>query len=369
MDALIAADLVWADGALRTGLAVGVRDGRIADVRPLGSDTPDRRVHLLMPGATDLQVNGGGGVLFNADPTARGIAAIRAAHHRLGTHAILPTLITDAPEVMEAAADAIIAAWESPGVAGIHLEGPHLSPERRGTHEARHIRPLDERTLAVLARLRASGIPVLLTLAPEGADPALMARATGLGVVLSAGHTSATAAQARAAFAGGVGMVTHLFNAMPPLHHRDPGLAVEAMLSDAYVGMIPDGIHVDWPMLRLALAARPVAGRCFIVSDAMPTVGGPAAFTLYGRRIEVRDGRLVNSEGALAGAHLSMTEGVARLHGLGGVALDTCIGMATDVPRAAMGLAALAIAPGTSAGHVAVLDQGLGFAGWLDSII
>lgn len=369
MDALIAADLAWVDGALRRDMALRLRHGRIVALGPLGSSTPDHRVHLLMPGATDLQVNGGGGVLFNADPTPGGLAAIRAAHRALGTHAILPTVITDAAPVMEAAADAVIAAGDAPGIAGIHIEGPHLAPERRGTHDARHIRPLDARTLAVLARLRAAGVPVLLTLAPELADPALLARARGLGVVLSAGHSSASAAQARAAFGGGVTMATHLFNAMPPLHHREPGLAAAAILSDAFVGLIPDGIHVDWTMLRLALAARPRPGRCFIVSDAMPTVGGPDAFTLYGRRIELRDGRLVNDEGALTGAHLDMMTGLARLHLQGGVPLADCIAMATDVPRAAMGLAPLALALGARADHIAVLDERMGFTGWLDTLL
>ncbi|MDO5368826.1 N-acetylglucosamine-6-phosphate deacetylase [Paracoccus sp. (in: a-proteobacteria)] len=368
MDALIAADLMWAGGALREGWALRLRDGRIAAAGPLGRDRPDRRVHLLMPGATDLQVNGGGGVLFNADPSPAGLAAIRVAHRSLGTHAILPTVITDVPEVMEAAADAVIAVWGMPGIAGIHIEGPHIAPERRGTHDARHIRPMDERTLAVMARLRAAGIPVLLTLAPELADPVLLARARALGVVLSAGHSSATVAQAELAFANGVGMATHLFNAMPPLHHREPGLAAAAILSDAWLGLIPDGIHVDWAMLRLALAARPRAGRCFIVSDAMPSVGGPAAFTLYGRRIALRDGRLVNADGALAGAHLDMMTGLARLHLQGGVALGDCIAMAGDVPRRAMGLAPLALALGTPADHIAVLDGTLGFAGWLDTL-
>ncbi len=369
MDMLIAPALAWVDGALRPGLGLRLRGGRIASVAPLAGASPDLRVHLVMPGPTDLQVNGGGGALFNAQPSAAGIAAIRAAHHGLGTHAILPTVITDAPEVLEAAADAVIAAKGQPGIEGIHIEGPHIAPERRGTHDARHIRPLDTRTLAVLERLRAAGVPVLLTLAPELADPALLARARALGVVLSAGHSSASAAEAGAAFAQGVTMATHLFNAMPPLHHRAPGLAAAAILSDAWLGLIADGLHVDWTMLRLAIAARPRReqgrGRCFLVSDAMPTVGGPDEFALYGKRIRLENGRLVNDQGALAGAHLDMLTALARLHRLGGVGLDDCIAMATDAPRAAMGLAPLRIAPGTPADAVAVLDENLGFAGWL----
>ncbi|WP_246026596.1 N-acetylglucosamine-6-phosphate deacetylase [Paracoccus luteus] len=332
-------------------------------MRPLGGATPDARPHLAIPGPTDLQVNGGGGVLVNTTPTPDGLRAIRAAHRALGTLAMLPTVITDAPEVMEAAADAAIAA-HGDGIAGLHIEGPHIAPEKRGTHDAAHIRPPDDRTLAVLARLRAAGVPVLLTLAPERAEPAWLARAAALGVVLSAGHSMATAAQARAAFAQGVTMVTHLFNAMPPLAHREPGLAGAAILSDAHVGLIADGHHVAWDALRIALAAHR-ADRSFLVSDAMATVGGPDRFALYGRDIAVRDGRLVNADGALAGAHVDLVTCLRRLHRDGGVALDRCLAMATDIPRAAMRLPPLAIAPGTPAAHVATLDGELRFAGWL----
>lgn len=331
-------------------------------MRPLGRDTPDERAHLAMPGATDLQVNGGGGVLVNADPTRDGMAAVAVAHRRLGTAQIMATVITDVPETAEAAATALIEA-PIPGIAGLHLEGPHIAPNRRGTHDAAHIRPLDARTLALLDRLGAASVRVLLTLAPERANAALLARAAASGAVLSAGHSDATAEQAAAAFAAGVGMVTHLFNAMPPLHHRAPGLAAQALVSGVWAGLIADGIHVAWPMLRLALAAAPQ--RCFLVSDAMPTVGGPDRFDLYGRTIRVEDDRLVNAEGALAGAHVDLITCVRRLHHDGGVPLDRCIAMATDRPRQAMGLPPLAVAPGTPARDIALLDERLTFAGWL----
>ena len=369
MDALIAPDLLWHDGALQPGMALRIKAGRVAAVGPRGSDTPDLVPHLVMPGATDLQVNGGGGVLFNGDPTPEGIAAIRAAHYRLGTQAILPTVITDAPEVLDAAAEAVIASCGQPGIAGIHVEGPHISPERPGTHDPRHIRPLDDRTMGVLRRLRGAGVPVLLTLAPETADPALVAEAAALGVVLSAGHSMASAAQADAAFASGFSMATHLYNAMPPLHHREPGLAVAAILSDAWIGLIADGQHVAWPMLRMAISARAGGERMFLVSDAMPTVGGPDRFTLYGQDIAVRDGRLVNAAGALAGAHVDMVTSIWRLHRDGGVPLDRCIAMATDAPRAAMRLAPRAIAPGAHAAGIALLDDQLCFGGWLDRVL
>ncbi|SMO43259.1 N-acetylglucosamine-6-phosphate deacetylase [Paracoccus laeviglucosivorans] len=360
---LIAAERVWTGGRLVQGLAVEVTD-RVAALRPLGGDTPDLRVALLMPGCTDLQVNGGGGVLFNADPTPEGIAAIAAAHLGLGTAAILPTVITDAPEVIEAAADAVIACHGVPGIAGIHIEGPHIAVERRGTHEARHIRPLDARTMAVLARLRGAGVPVLLTLAPELADPALLRQAAGLGVVISAGHSMADAAQTRAGLADGVGMFTHLYNAMPQMNSRAPGIVAAAILSDAWCGLIADGIHVAPEMLAIAMAARPVADRCFLVSDAMPTVGGPDRFSLYGMEIAVKDGALVNPQGALAGAHVDLLESMRRLIAMTGVPLERAIAMVTDLPRQAMRLPPLQIAPGMAARDLLALDDALGIVRW-----
>lgn len=357
---LISADLTLVQGKLQTGFGVETDGQRVTALRRL---RPQERaachLHLLAPGLTDLQVNGGGGVLVNTTPTPDGLRAIRAAHLALGTAAILPTVITDAPNVMEAAADAAIACKGEPGLEGLHIEGPHIAPERKGTHDARHIRPLDSRTIAVLRRLRDADVPVLLTLAPERADPALMAQAAEMGVVLSAGHTAATSTETQQALARGVTMFTHLFNAMPPMLSRDPGVVGAAILSDAYIGLIADGIHVDWQALRIAIAARPVAGRSFLVSDAMPTVGGPDRFSLYGQEIRVVDGRLINAEGALAGAHVSLLDCVLRLHRHAGIALADALAMAGEIPRHAMGLAPLELGPGLTLDQVLALDGDL----------
>lgn len=358
---LIAADRLWLDDTLQPGLAVRIEGGAVAEVRSLGRDTPDTRVPILMPGCTDLQVNGGGGVLLNTTPAPDGIAAIAEAHRALGTVSIMPTLITDAAERMEEAAEAIIAAMAAgvPGVAGIHLEGPHLAVERKGTHDARHIRPLDAATMAVLRRLRAADVPVILTLAVELADPALLREAAAMGVILSAGHSMATAAEARAAIDSGVTMFTHLYNAMPQMTSRAPGMIAAAILSDAWCGLIADGIHVSPEMLRLTLAARPRPDRCFLVSDAMPTVGGPDRFTLYGNEIRVHDGALVNAEGSLAGAHIDMVTSIRRLVALTGIAPGAAIAMATDLPRQAARLAPLSIAPGLPIRDLIALDETL----------
>ncbi|MFV0410631.1 MAG: N-acetylglucosamine-6-phosphate deacetylase [Paracoccus sp. (in: a-proteobacteria)] len=369
---LIAADRIWLDGALQEGLAVETDGQTVTAIRRSADITPDRAVSLLMPGCTDLQVNGGGGVLLNARPTPAGIHAIAAAHRRLGTVSIMPTLITDAPEVMEAAAEAVtqvMAAQDGIAIAGIHLEGPHITPPRRGTHDARFIRPLDGRTMAVLERLRAADVPVILTLAPELADPALLRRAAGMGVILSAGHSAATAAEARAAIDSGVTMFTHLYNAMPQMSSREPGMIAAAILSDAWCGLITDGIHVSPEMLRIAMAARPRPDRSFIVSDAMPTVGGPDHFSLYGMDIRVKDGALVNPEGSLAGAHIDMVGSLRKLIEMTGIAPERAIAMASDAPRQAAGVAPLAVQPGTRLDDLIVLNEAYELEGSLDALV
>lgn len=354
---LVSADHLFMAGTLVPGFAIKVEGQTVTGLRPLKpGDRPDHHLRIIAPGLTDLQVNGGGGVLFNTEPTVEGLRAIRRAHLSLGTAAIFPTLITDAPEVMERAANAMISLWDEAGIAGIHLEGPHIAAARRGTHDARFIRVLDGRTVAVLRRLRGAGIPVILTLAPELADPALLHEAAALGVVLSAGHSMASAEQTRQAIAGGIGMFTHLFNAMPPMGSRDPGIVAAALLSRCYAGLIADGVHVDWDMLRIALAARPAPGLCFLVSDAMPTVGGPDRFMLYDREIRVRDGRLINADGALAGAHVSLLDCVRRLCRHTGLPLGSALAMATDIPRRAAGLPVLRIAPGMPLEELLMLD-------------
>lgn len=356
---LIAADLTYQNGELRTGMAIETDGQHVMALRPLGQDTPDQRVHILMPACTDLQVNGGGGVMLNNTPTADGIRQIRAAHLRLGTGAIMPTVITDAPDVLDAAAEAIQTCYGEPGILGLHIEGPHINPARRGTHSAQHIRPLDQHTMRVLKQLRAAHVPVLLTLAPETCDAGLIRDAVSMGVIVSAGHSAATAPQTRKALANGVTMFTHLYNAMPPMTSRDPGILGAAILSDAYCGLIADGIHVSWDMIRIAMASRPHKDRMFLVSDAMATVGGPDHFNLYGQEIRVQDGALINAQGALAGAHIDMVTALVNLHKCADVPLAQSIAMATDIPRRAMRLPPVQIIQNCPLNTLVMLDENL----------
>jgi N-acetylglucosamine-6-phosphate deacetylase len=321
---------------LKNGFAVRIRDNLIEKIVPVQDVTEKSGIHelsgILAPGFVDLQVNGGNGVLLNQMPTPDGIARVAAAHRKFGTVNLLPTIVTDAPDVMEKTVDAMLETYPEHGVLGIHLEGPHLSPARKGTHAVKFMRPLDETTLAQVKRLRQKDIPVLITVAPEAATPADITRLSDMGAVVSIGHSDADAEKVTSALAAGARCFTHLFNAMSPMQGRAPGVVGAAINSDAHVGIICDGIHVADEMVGLAIRARPVADRTFLVSDAMPSVGGGDGFDLYGTWVALKDGRLVNEDGNLAGAHTTMFASVGRLINKVGVEVETALRMATSIP-------------------------------------
>ncbi len=334
----LAPDRIFDGEHLHQGMALRLENERVADLARLDPRMEARHLPgTLTPGYVDLQVNGGGGVLLNTAPTVEGMEAIAAAHRRLGTVALLPTVITDSPEVLDRTAEAALAAKGRPGIIGLHIEGPHISVARRGTHAARFIRPLDDRTMQVVRRLRDADVPVLLTLAPEATAPGQIAELARMGVVVSLGHSDAPAEQARHALLEGARTFTHLFNAMSPLTHRAPGLVGAALDSEVPVGIICDGIHVVDEVVALALRARRGSDLTYIVSDAMPTVGGPDRFRLYDMDLHVQDGRLVNPEGSLAGAHVAMAESVARLVSKVGVPAESALRMAVTVPARLIG--------------------------------
>lgn len=337
MELLIRAARVLTPGGWIERGAVGVSAGRIAWVgeaadAPACAQMTELGDHLLAPGFIDLQVNGGGGVLLNDDPSVEAMRAIAGAHRRLGTTSVLPTLISDSPDTMRKALAATRAAvaQDVPGVLGLHLEGPYLSGERRGVHLEAHFRAPDTSELELLC---GHGLPhLLMTLAPECIEPDSLTRLLAAGIHLSAGHSAATFEQAQAAFELGMRGVTHLFNAMPPWAGRAPGL-VGATLSDdrVYCGLIVDGHHLHPATLKLALRMKP--GRCFLVSDAMPPVGSTLdEFRLDGRRILVRNGRLETEDGVLAGALLDLATAVRTCHAQSGLPLEEVLRMASTYP-------------------------------------
>ncbi len=348
--------------ALVEGVAVVVEGGRIAAVLPAAEtkadETRDLAGALLLPGFIDTQVNGGGGALFNDAPTVETIAAIGAAHRAYGTTGFLPTLISDDLSVIAeaiAATDAAIAQGV-PGVLGIHIEGPFLNAERKGIHDASKFRVLDDEAFALLTSLKRGR--TLVTLAPEKTTPDAIRRLADAGVIIAAGHTNADYETAAKAFRSGVTGVTHLFNAMSPLNNRAPGMVGAALESDACCGIIIDGAHIHPATLRIALASRPL-DRFMLVSDAMPTVGGPKTFNLQGREITVRNGVCVGPDGTLAGSDLDMAGAVRNAMSMTRLTLPQAANMAARSPAAFLGIEneTGSIAPGLRADLVVADDQ------------
>lgn len=353
--------------AVLDGGAFKLDGARIGAVLQAEDDALDLDGGWIVPGFIDTQVNGGGGVLFNDQPDVEAIARIGVAHAAFGTTAFLPTLISCRLPVIAQALEAVDQAIERgvPGVVGIHIEGPFLNAARKGIHDADNFRPLDEEALALLTTPRRGR--VLVTLAPEQNDVAAIRALVEAGVIVSLGHSNATYAQARAAIEAGATGVTHLFNAMSPLHHREPGV-VGAALEDRtlYCGLIMDGAHMHAAATRIALAARPL-DRFLLVTDAMPSVGSAdKAFVLNGERITVENGVCVNEAGTLAGSDLDMGRAVRNIHALG-LPLEQAVAMAAANPAAFLGLGAEqgVLAPGLRADFV-WLDRELNVRGtWI----
>lgn len=337
----VTADQVFDGVTMLSGLGVLISEGHVTAVKPINDIPPAEVDHhhtgTLTPGLFDIQVNGGGGALFNNVPSPEGIATITAAHRRFGTTALLPTVITDAPAVLEAAVAAVLASDDMPAVKGLHIEGPHIAMAKRGTHAAAFIRPMDDHTLRLVRDLRDAGRAVLITVAPESVSPTQISTLCAMGAVVSLGHSNATAAVTQAALAAGARCFTHVFNAMSPMESRAPGMIGTALSSDAWCSIIADGVHVDPVMVTLAVRARPLADRMIAVSDAMATVGGPDVFSLYGHDIRVADGKLINAEGSLAGAHLTLVEALGNLIKYG-VPPETALKMCRHNPMQLMGL-------------------------------
>lgn len=356
----IAPDALFDGKDLHADMALAITGGRTGKIMRRANLLAEAKVievaGTICAGFLDLQVNGGGDALLNNDQSAGAIARMAAAHRRFGTVGILPTVITDAPDVLDRAVDAALAAQGMQGVLGLHIEGPHLSIARRGTHLAQYIRPFETRTMAHIQRLRAAGIFVKITLAPEAVTPAQVAQIVATGAVVSIGHSDARAEEVRALLAAGASCFTHLFNAMSPMLNRAAGVTGACINSLAYAGIICDGHHVADEMIALAIRARPAAGRMFLVSDAMSTVGGSDRFTLYGQELHLEAGRLVNAEGSLAGAHVTMAEGLARLITHVGVPPATALDMAISAPARVIGKPALASPAGRDLGDILVLD-------------
>jgi len=293
---------------------------------------------FLAPGFLDLQVNGGGGVLLNDQPTVEGMLAIARAHRRYGTTSCLPTLITDTLEKSQQAIAAASVAAGQGGVIGLHLEGPFINPARAGVHDRSRILRAQLSDLEWLGDLARAGHS-LITLAPECVPPGFIRGLTVNGIRVAIGHSEATAKDVERAIAEGATGVTHLFNAMPPLAGRAPGIVGTAFADPRLVAsIIMDGLHVDAVSVRAAFAAKG-AGSIALVTDAMPTVGaGITQFQLMGRAVSLSEGKLVLENGTLAGAHLDMASAVRNAVRSAGIPIEGALRAASRTPASFLGI-------------------------------
>ena len=301
--------------------ALVVADGRIETIAGL-NDLPDGETitldgGILAPGFIDAQVNGGAGRMLNDEPSPASMYRIAEGHRPYGTTSLLPTLITDTSEATAAAIEAAKEAVKTNrGVAGLHLEGPHLAPARKGAHLAELMRPVDNSDVKALSAAAEAIGTLLVTMAAEQVTARQVRELSEAGVTVSIGHSDCTSEAAEARFDAGARGVTHLFNAMSQLGHRTPGLVGAAIDHPAvWCGIIADGHHVDPKALRTALRAKRGEGKLFFVTDAMSLVGSAEnSFTLNGRTVRRETGafcsRLVLSDGTLAGSDVDMASAI-----------------------------------------------------------
>jgi N-acetylglucosamine-6-phosphate deacetylase len=332
----------WHD---RSALVVndGIVEGLIAADSPIDAIRIPAEGALLVPGFVDLQVNGGGGALLNLTPTLDAIRTICTNYAKFGTTALLPTLITDTPEKNVAifAAGAEAAARNVPGFLGLHIEGPHLAVSRKGAHDPKLIRPMEEADLQRFLDARRKLPNLLVTVAVEAADPTQISRLAEAGIVVSLGHTDGSYAQVQAAVEAGATMVTHLFNAQSQIGNREPGVVGAALdLGALSAGLIADGIHVHPASIGIALRAKRGPGQIFLVTDAMsPTGTDWTEFELTGQTVYRKDGALRLADGTLAGADLTMIDAIKYVHRTIGVPLEETLRMASLYPAQALGVA------------------------------
>jgi N-acetylglucosamine-6-phosphate deacetylase len=363
--ALVNGRILTAAG-LVSGTVVLISESRIEaltdleDSRCRDAVMVDLQGQLLLPGFIDVQVNGGGGVLFNDDPSLESIQAIGAAHRRFGTTGFMPTLISDDLDTIGQAIAAVQSALDSgfPGVLGIHIEGPFLNWARRGVHDPKHLRLLETGLVSLLCRLRSGR--TLLTLAPEMTTTDMIAALAKAGVLISAGHSNATYAETTAAIAHGVRGFTHLFNAMARLEPRQPGIVGAALYdTGTWCGIIVDGHHVDPVMLKLALRCKR-HDRFMLITDAMPPVGSSlSSFVLQGKTISVADGVCSDASGTLAGTALDMATAVRNAVSLLDLDITEAARMASEYPAEFLGLGSELgrIAPGYRANLTLLNDD------------
>jgi N-acetylglucosamine-6-phosphate deacetylase len=364
----ILAPVIFDGAAEHADSALKIDGGRIAAIVPQSSVPASASVQrfdsgMIAPGFVDLQVNGGGGVMLNDDPSVDAIEHICAAHRPFGTTSLLPTLITDTKEKTRAVIAAGIEAQRRgvPGFRGLHLEGPHLAKSRKGAHDPDLIRPMDEQDLIELTEAKKALETLYVTVAPESVSKEQITLLSRAGIIVSLGHSDTSYDTAKSAFEAGASSVTHLFNAMSQISNREPGLAGAALEAGAvFCGLIADGFHVHEAVMKIALRGKQGPGRIFLVTDAMSTVGSDiASFTLNGRTIRREGGRLTLADGTLAGADVDMMACVRFAHFKLGLSKAEALRMAGLYPAQCIGRETEigALRPGARADFVHLSDS------------
>ncbi len=335
------AEAIFDGNELHFGHALLIENDLVAAIVPASQIPMDCQVvgnksGYIAPGFVDLQVNGGGGVMLNDAPTVENLQIIACAHARLGTAAILPTLITDSRKKTKAAIEAAVSAnsQKITGIAGLHLEGPHLSVARKGAHDPSLIRPMDDEDLQMFLDAAGKLPSLMITLAPETVRADQIAELVAAGVIVSLGHSDADYDTCLTAVEAGASCATHLFNAMSQMGNREPGLVGAALdLGVLYAGLIADTIHVHPVSMAAALRAKRGPGEIFLVTDAMAPAGTNLdGFNLNSRWVARENNKLTLNNGTLAGADLDMTTAIRVLVEQVGVSLATALRMATSVP-------------------------------------
>lgn len=310
---------------IKDGIISGLID--VANV-PQQAKVTDCKNAFIAPGLLDLQIYGGGGYLFSANPTAESLHAIADALVAQGTTGFLITLATNSMEVFMQAIR-VVRDNPHPAVLGIHLEGPYINPQKRGAHLEEYVKVPEIKEVEMLLH-EAEGVIKMMTLAPEVSDPEIIQLLTDNHVIVSAGHSSATYAQAVTGFNQGITCTTHLFNAMSPLHHRDTGLPGATFQSDTVrASIIADGIHVDYQ--AVSIAKQIMKERLFLITDAIEEC-------LEGPYIHVRQSdRFTLPDGTLSGSNLTLLKALENAVKHAGIPLEEALRMASLYPAKILG--------------------------------
>jgi N-acetylglucosamine-6-phosphate deacetylase len=335
----LSAQRILIDSQWQTGKTLHIHQGCVSSIQDFDPKQDMLLQGSLVPGFIDVQVNGGGGMLFNADPTLGSLVKIHKAHLAYGTTAMLPTLITDQYEVMQQASDAVTQAIDTrlPAIIGIHFEGPFLSCARKGVHKEAFIRAPSDKELALYTRNNIG--KVMVTLAPESVPTDIIRDLVSQGVIVSLGHSNADYDSVCAAIEAGATSFTHLFNAMSPLTSRDPGMVGAALdANHCYAGVILDNHHVHPASCRIAVASKGI-NKMMLVTDAMAHVGSSNnLYPFFDTEIQRDNGKLTTPDGTLAGSCLSMIEAVDNACHQLNLSLSDGIAMASSSPADFLGI-------------------------------